>query len=84
MATTLNISLPKELRDFVVREASRGGYGSASEFVREVLRETISRRAQQVLEKKLLRSLASPLSEMTDGDWRRLHSKYGSRRRRHA
>ncbi len=86
MATSLNISLPKELRDFVVREVARGGYGSTSEYVREVLRETIARRAQEELERKLLEGLASPSIEMTRAEWKKLraevHSRIRERRRK--
>jgi putative addiction module CopG family antidote len=35
---TLNISLPKSLRKFVDEQVSRGGYATASEYVRELIR----------------------------------------------
>jgi antitoxin ParD1/3/4 len=82
MPTTLNVSLPDELKAFVVREVARGGYGSASEYVREVLRGAVARRSREDLERKLLEGLASPSSEMKSADWRSLRA--GVRRRRKA
>ena len=35
---TMNVSLPKPLVDFVENEVSKGGYGTASEVVRDALR----------------------------------------------
>jgi len=82
MPTTLNVSLPAELKEFVVREVARGGYGSASEYVREVLRGAVARRSRQELERKLLEGLASPASEMGPGDWKALRAGVRRRRRR--
>jgi antitoxin ParD1/3/4 len=36
--TTMNISLPDELRDFVEEQVKRG-YGTSSEYVRELIRK---------------------------------------------
>jgi antitoxin ParD1/3/4 len=36
--TTLNISLPEKLRDFVESKIERDGYGTISEYVRELIR----------------------------------------------
>ena len=36
--TTMNVSLPEELKAFVDAQAERGGYGSTSEFVRDLIR----------------------------------------------
>lgn len=35
---TMNVSLPRDMMDFVEQAVSQGGYGSASEVVREALR----------------------------------------------
>jgi antitoxin ParD1/3/4 len=35
---TMNISLPDPLREFVDGQVSRGGYGTSSEYVRELIR----------------------------------------------
>jgi antitoxin ParD1/3/4 len=35
---TMNISLPDPLREFVDGQVARGGYGTSSEYVRELIR----------------------------------------------
>lgn len=57
--TTMNVSLPEALRAFVDDEVRARGYTSASEFVRELLREAKQRREQAALEADLLKTFAS-------------------------
>ena len=35
---TMNISLPDSLKEFVDEQVSQGGYGTSSEYVRELIR----------------------------------------------
>ena len=50
MATeALNVSLPEQLRGFVDAQVSGGSYGSASEFIRELLRNEQRRLAKDNL-----------------------------------
>jgi antitoxin ParD1/3/4 len=50
MATqTMNISLPVKLKAFVDRRVSTGGYGSHSEYVRELVRRDQERAAVERL-----------------------------------
>jgi len=37
--STMNISLPDALKDFVDDQVNRGGYGTSSEYVRELIRK---------------------------------------------
>lgn len=37
--TTMNISLPDSLKDFVDEQVSQHGYGTSSEYVRELIRK---------------------------------------------
>ncbi len=60
----MNVSLPEPLKDYVDGKVSTGVYGSASEFVREAIREKLQREqkmkdAKAVLEQKLLEGLES-------------------------
>ena len=57
--TTMNISLPDSMRDFVETALNNDGYGSASEYVRELIRADQKRREQQRLEITLLERLSS-------------------------
>lgn len=40
---TMNISLPDALRSFVEEQVAEGGYGSTSEYVRELIRRELDR-----------------------------------------
>ena len=67
--TTMNISVPDEMKAFVEAQMAQEGYASASEYLRALIRDAQKRQAKQELEAKLLEGLQSPVSEMTDADW---------------
>ena len=52
--TTMNLSLPEPLQEFVEEQARIGGYGTASEYVQSLIREAQLRAARQELDAKLL------------------------------
>ena len=57
---TMNVSLPEPLKDYVDNRISTGVYGSASEFVREAIREKLERdQAKSILAAKLVQGLDS-------------------------
>ena len=64
--TTMNISLPEALRSFVERQVSARGYGSSSEYVRELIRKDQDR---QRLRGLLLEGAASPPAVTADADY---------------
>lgn len=39
----MNVSLPESLKDFVDEQVTRGGYGTSSEYVRELIRRDSDR-----------------------------------------
>jgi len=57
--TSLNVSLPKALKDYVENQVSEGGYSTPSEYVRALIREDHKRRAQEKLEGLLVEGLGS-------------------------
>jgi antitoxin ParD1/3/4 len=57
--TSLNISLPQSLKDYVEDQVQTGGYSTPSEYVRELLRQDQDRRAGEKLEALLLDGLHS-------------------------
>ena len=57
MATTMNISLPEALRDFIEQAVETGGYSSVSEYMRELVRQA---KAEKDLEDRLIAALDSP------------------------
>jgi antitoxin ParD1/3/4 len=73
--TTMNISLPDEMKAFIETQMSQEGYASASEYLRTLIRDAQKRQAKQELEAKLLEGLQSPASEMTDDDWSALRER---------
>jgi len=56
---TMTISLPPSLKAKVDDLITRGDYGTASEYFRDLVRQDIKRRIQAELESRLLESLDS-------------------------
>ncbi len=67
--TTINVSLPDDMKAFIETQMNREGYASASEYLRVLILDAQRRQARQELDARLLEGLQSPASEMTDGDW---------------
>jgi len=62
---TMTISLPSDMREYVDKRTQTGGFGNASEYVRDLIRRERDRRAQQLLEEQLINNLGSPAIEWT-------------------
>lgn len=56
--TSMNISLPEELKDYVETQ-TKSGYSTPSEYVRELIRDDRKRRAKERLDTLLLEGLDS-------------------------
>ncbi len=54
---TMNISLPDPMKQYVEEQVSAGGYSSASEYVRELVRTDQKRKTKEALEQTLLAAL---------------------------
>ncbi len=67
--TTMNISVPDDMKAFVEAQMSQEGYASASEYMRALIRDAQKRRAKQDLETKLLEGLHGSSVELTREDW---------------
>jgi antitoxin ParD1/3/4 len=68
--TSLNISLPKALKDYIQGRVAAGTYSTPSEYIRGLIREDQKRRAQEKLEAALLEGLKSgPASETNPSYW---------------
>jgi antitoxin ParD1/3/4 len=63
--TSLNVSLPEDLKEFVRQEVAEGGYSTPSDFVRTVLRERRAKKLREPLDETLLASLKTPGEEVT-------------------
>jgi antitoxin ParD1/3/4 len=64
--TTMNISLPDPLKNFVDEQVELRGYSTSSEYVRELIRKDQDR---QHLRNLLLEGAASPLTTAVDADY---------------
>lgn len=77
IVSTMNVSLPEELKDFVDEQVKRG-YGTSSEYVRELIRKDQDRLRLREL---LLSGAASPPGASADaGYFKRLRSQLRTRR----
>lgn len=56
---TMNISLPDELKAFVDAQVAEQGYGSTSEYLRELIRQNRREQAAETLRKLIAEGLAS-------------------------
>ena len=63
---TMNISLPDSLRSFVDKQVSERGFGTSSEYVRELIRRDQDR---QHLRELLLEGAASAPTAPVDGGY---------------
>jgi antitoxin ParD1/3/4 len=68
--TTLNISLPEDVRELADRQVSSGRYASVSDYVANLIREDRERLERGAVEAKLLERLrAAPARPMSDADF---------------
>jgi len=79
---SMNISLPESMKQFVEAEVASGGYGTASEFIRNLLREEQKRKARAGVDALLLEGLRSEASELTQADWKELKRRVRARARK--
>jgi len=72
---SMNISLPEPLKEFVDGQIAAGRYSSASEYVRELIREDEKRKAQERLEALLLEGLEGAETALSRSDWNDLRKE---------
>lgn len=84
--TSMNISLPDSMKAFVDTRVETGGYGSSSEYVRDLIRSDQIAKAREQLLEKLMEGLNSEVAvvltkENRDEYWAKkraaLEAKYG-------
>src|SRR3954451_22329876 len=63
--TSLHVSLPEDLKEFVHQEVAEGGYSTPSDFVRSLLRERREQKLRQCIDANLLSSLETPAEQVT-------------------
>ncbi len=68
--STMNISLPESLKQFVDTQIQERGYGSSSEYVRDLIRRDQVRQAERRLAALILEGLESgPAIETDETHW---------------
>jgi antitoxin ParD1/3/4 len=68
--SSMNISLPDDMRQWVDDQIKADGFGTASEYVRPLIREAQKRKAREWLDQKLIRALDSgEPAALTPSDW---------------
>lgn len=75
MPTTINISLPDKMKAFVENTIAAEGYGTASEYVRELIRADQKRKEQERLESTLLKALEGEPAELNEEVWADLKTR---------
>ena len=74
--TTVTISLPDSLREFIDREVENKGYGNVSEYFRGLLRDAQKKEADARLEALLLEGLTTGKDSPHNREfWRELKSE---------
>lgn len=73
----MNVSLPPPLRTWIDQQVRRSGYGTASEFIRHLVRQAKARDAE--FEDSLIAAMKGPHAPMTDADWKNIRRE-GDRR----
>lgn len=64
--TAMNISLPEALKDYVKGRVAEGTYSTPSDYVRDLIRSDMQRRAGNMVDDLLLDGLASgPAEDVT-------------------
>jgi antitoxin ParD1/3/4 len=67
---TMNVSLPDAMRSFIEEQTKTGGFSTASEYVRSLVREDQKSKSRERLEALLLEGLESgEAQELTAGVW---------------
>lgn len=80
--TTMNISLPDSMKAFVDAQIKERGYGTSSEYIRDLIRGDQARQAEQRLAALMLEGLESGPAIPTDESY--WENKRAALKRRHS
>ena len=73
ITSTMTISLPKDLKEFVRQRSLTAHYGTPSDYIRGLIREDLKRLEEERLEAELLKGLRSGKGiRMTPQKWKQL------------
>lgn len=69
MRASLNISLPEEMKDWIDAQVKGAGYGTTSEYFRQLVREDQRRQLREQVDAKLLAALESGEPVEATAEW---------------
>jgi antitoxin ParD1/3/4 len=73
--STMTISLPEDLKQFVKKRSLTAHYGTPSDYIRGLIREDLQRLEQERLEIELMKGLTGKGIPMTAAAWQRMRSE---------
>lgn len=77
---SMNIALPEAMKEFVLDQVAQGGYSTASEYVRELIRAEQRRKTRERIDALLIEGLDSgKMAPLTPGDWQAIRATVESR-----
>ena len=85
MRASINISLPQPLKEWIAEQVNEGGFSTASEYVRQLLRAEQQRQLRDHIDDNLHQALDSgEATPMTKADWedirRQGRKRFGKRK----
>jgi Arc/MetJ-type ribon-helix-helix transcriptional regulator len=78
--STMTISLPKDLKEFVKKRSLTAHYGTPSDYIHGLIRKDLKRMEEERLEHELLKGLRSGTGlPMTKDGWQQLKAEAAKR-----
>ena len=77
--STMTISLPEDLKQFVKQRSLTAHYGTPSDYIRGLIREDLKHLEQERLEVELMKGLKGKGIPMTREAWKRLRTEAAKR-----
>ena len=77
---SMNVALPENLKEFVLEQVTAGGYSTASEYVRALIRADQKRKSDEEIQALLLEGLAGGTpTPLTEKDWQDIRAEVKTR-----
>jgi Arc/MetJ-type ribon-helix-helix transcriptional regulator len=74
ITSTMTISLPEDLKQFVKKRSRTAHFGTPSDYIRGLIREDVRRLEAERLEGELMKGLKGKGIPMTPAAWKRMRS----------
>jgi antitoxin ParD1/3/4 len=75
ITSTMTISLPEDLKQFVKKRSRTAHFGTPSDYIRGLIREDLQRLEEERLEIELMKGLKGKGIAMTPEAWKRMRSE---------